>query len=201
MGDSGFVILQPGKIAFRSEAQTHAFNTPYQMSKLTRQMQAQRAIFGSSSAISEGPSAANVTNHTLRHGDVVIFATDGLWDNLSAMDVLHLVTQVMQTSGHWLGSNGEQTNKASSVSQSLRKITDIRSQPPEADLPGQLAYAILRAAKIASLDRKRDSPFAKEVKRNFPGEDYRGGKVDDICVVALVAIQDGMEAGHIKAKL
>ena len=103
LGDSGFVILQPGKVAFKSEPQTHAFNTPYQLSKLTAQMEAQRAIFGGAQQISEQPSASDVTNHSLRNGDVVLFGSDGLWDNLNAMEVHDIVSSIMGKEGHWTG--------------------------------------------------------------------------------------------------
>ena len=41
LGDSAFLILGPGKVAYRSSIQTHAFNTPYQLSKVPAKMMAQ----------------------------------------------------------------------------------------------------------------------------------------------------------------
>ena len=70
LGDSGFVIIGPGKVTYRSEMQTHAFNTPYQMSKVPPRMQAQHAIFGGSTHFSETPQDADVTKHKVQHGDV-----------------------------------------------------------------------------------------------------------------------------------
>ena len=71
-------------------------------------------------------------------------------------------------------------------------------------LPGLLAAAVMREAKVAGLDRRREGPFAKEVKLHYPEEGYEGGKPDDIAVVVCIAV-DG-SAGHgeekpIKAKL
>ena len=63
LGDSGFVVIGPGKVTYRSEMQTHAFNTPYQMSKVPPRMQAQHAIFGGSTHFSETPQDADVTKH------------------------------------------------------------------------------------------------------------------------------------------
>ena len=55
----------------------------------------------------------------------------------------------------------------------------------------------MRNAKIAGLDTRRDGPFAKEVHKYFPNEEYHGGKPDDIAVIVALAIQDG----NPKAKL
>ncbi|GAB7352718.1 hypothetical protein MBLNU459_g3073t1 [Dothideomycetes sp. NU459] len=201
LGDSGFLILQPGKVAFKSPAQTHAFNTPYQLSKLTRRMQAQNAIFGKSAQISESPQQSDVTNHVAKHGDVLVFATDGVWDNLSAMDTLSIITPLMEKNGYWSGSGGATTTSQSSDSPSSEVVVNgnnLRPAPEDteaiqkvANLPAELAYAVMRAAKLASLDTRRDGPFAKEVQRYYPGENWHGGKVDDISVIVCLCVQDG----------
>jgi protein phosphatase PTC7 len=54
------------------------------------------------------------------------------------------------------------------------------------------------AAKQASVNTKRDGPFAKEVKKYYPHEGWHGGKVDDICVVIAIVSED---AAGIKSKL
>lgn len=181
------MILQPGKIAYKSEAQTHAFNTPYQLSKLTPKMQAQQRIFGGSAAISEEPKHSHVSNHELKTGDVIVLCSDGVLDNLSPMDILGVVSPIMEKAGYWTstGSPEAQVN-ASHLSDSLGSGASNKDEK----LPGLLAFAVHREAKLASLDTKRDGPFAKEVHRYYPGEDYHGGKVDDISVVICIAVQD-----------
>lgn len=160
-------------------------------------MQAQHAIFGGAQHFSETPKQADVTHHDLRHGDIVIFATDGVWDNLSAMDTLGIVQMLMEERKYWT------QNKASSEliadASLFRAISETVKPNDQADyLPGLIASAVMREAKLASMDMKRDGPFAKEVKKYYPGEDWHGGKVDDIAVVVCVAVQ---EEGAIKAKL
>ena len=64
----------------------------------------------------------------------------------------------------------------------------------------------MQEAKVAGLDRRRDGPFAKEVKMRYPQEGWEGGKPDDIAVVVCVAVQEGAsnakdESRPIKAKL
>lgn len=184
LGDSGFVILQPGKVAFKSHPQTHAFNTPYQLSKLTPRMRAQNAIFGNSAAISESPADADITTHQVSHGDVLVFASDGVWDNLSPMDTLNLVRPLMEKSGYWSASDVP--------GDALRpKAEDKELTNAVEAMPTDLAYAIMRAAKLAGMDTRRNGPFAKEVQRYYPGENWQGGKHDDVAVVVVIAVQDG----------
>jgi protein phosphatase PTC7 len=54
-----------------------------------------------------------------------------------------------------------------------------------------LAVGITGEAKAASVNTKIDGPFAKEVQRYYPHENWRGGKVDDICVVVAVVCEEG----------
>ncbi|KAI6966833.1 protein serine/threonine phosphatase 2C [Hortaea werneckii] len=205
--DSGFLILSPGKVAARSVAQTHAFNTPYQLSKIPPRMQAQHAIFGGSKQLSETPKDADVEHHQVGHGDIVLFATDGVWDNLSAQDVLQIVTKVMEEHGYWFRSHNfpgaEALLNASRISQIARSLSPERREEMENFLPALLAQAVMREAKVAGLDSRRNGPFAKEVNMYYPQEGWQGGKPDDIAVVVGIAVEDGQGDGEkpIKAKL
>ncbi|KAK3713528.1 Protein phosphatase 2C 7 [Vermiconidia calcicola] len=199
LGDSGYLIFGPGKVAYRSAVQTHAFNTPFQMSKVPPKMQAQHAIFGGSTHFSETPAQADVVRHKVRHGDVVVVATDGVWDNLSAQDTLSIVTRVMQEGGYW--STGDKETLLNNTS-----ISSIDVEEHEKYLPALVATAIMREAKMAGLDRKRNGPFAKEVNYHYPAEGWSGGKPDDIAVVVCVAVDGGVgkqeeEQPPVRAKL
>ena len=200
LGDSGLLIISPGKITFRSPPQTHAFNTPYQMSKLPAKLQAQHAIFGSTH-FSETPQDADVTTHKVSHGDIVLFATDGVWDNLSTQDTLRIITKVMEENGYWFRSEGAETRVNETM---VKEIPgQVTGKAQESYLPGLLAAAVMREAKVAGLDRRRQGPFAKEVKRVYPSEPWEGGKPDDIAVVVAVAVENGhlAENGPVRAKL
>lgn len=197
LGDSGFLVIGPGKVVVRSEMQTHAFNTPYQMSKVPPKMQAQYAIFGGSTHFSETPRDADVVKHQVQHGDIVLFATDGVWDNLSAQDVLGVVTKVMKEEGYWSAAGEETRLDEKKVRALPGKITE---KTQESYLPGLLASAVMREAKIAGLDRKRNGPFAREVKFYYPNEGWEGGKPDDIAVVVAIAVENG-DGDPVKAKL
>lgn len=189
LGDSGFMQLRLNAIHNLSEPQTHAFNTPYQLSVIPKQMQALNAAFGGEQ-LHDMPKDASVTKHSLRHGDVIIFATDGVWDNLSSQDILKVVSRLMIGSGAW-----ENTEDGIRVGERLFAFT--RSSIPESNSRGVsslqsfLSVGIAGEAKAASVNRKVDGPFAREVHKYFPEEDWRGGKVDDICVVVAVVVEQG----------
>jgi protein phosphatase PTC7 len=59
-------------------------------------------------------------------------------------------------------------------------------------LQGAIAAAVAGEAKTQSLNARRDGPFAKEVQRFYPEDNFHGGKVDDICVIALIPVEDGL---------
>lgn len=186
LGDSGFVQLRPNKVYYASKPQTHAFNTPYQMSLLHPKLLARAIAFGHKH-LSDEPRDANVTDHTVHHGDVLVFATDGVWDNLSSAEVLKLVSRYMIGYHGWVASND-----GLGASEELNTLTTAGgiAKEQENTLQAMLAVAIAGEAKAASENTRRDGPFAKEVQKYYPQEKWRGGKVDDICVVVAIVVQD-----------
>ena len=197
LGDSGFLQLRRGAVHEYSNPQTHAFNTPYQLSVVPPRILAQSAIFGGA-PLSDQPSQSDQVQHQLRPGDVLVLATDGVWDNLNVSDVLEIVCRYMKKYGAWEESSSEGLVIGEGIA-SLVKPGNIGGQKvPNRTLQGVLAGAIAGEAKSASTNTRRDGPFAKEVQKFYPQENYRGGKVDDICVVVLVSIQ---APEHPKAKL
>ncbi|KAH0565271.1 hypothetical protein GP486_001336 [Trichoglossum hirsutum] len=186
LGDSGFVHLRSNAVHHFSSPQTHAFNTPYQLSIISAKLLAQTAAYGGT-YFHDSPNDAIVSNHTLRHGDVLVFGSDGVWDNLSAHDTLRIVSQRMIEKGAW-----ESGNSGVAVGEGLERLTDQgeSSEGRHLTLQSTLAVAVAAHAKVASLNTKIDGPFAKEVHRLYPEETYHGGKVDDICVVVLLVLED-----------
>ena len=123
----------------------------------------------------------------MRHGDVLVFATDGVWDNLSSIDVLRIASRHMTAFHAWqVGEKGLE------VSDHIRNLTIEGGIPKEYEntLQTLLAVTITGEAKLASSDARRDGPFAKEIKKFYPNEDYHGGKVDDICVVVAIVVEE-----------
>ncbi|KAK9844187.1 hypothetical protein WJX81_007473 [Elliptochloris bilobata] len=68
LGDSGFWVLRGRHVVHRSPQQQHAFNWPFQL--------------GSPGSRSDTPSSADLSTVEVAAGDVVVAATDGVWDNV-----------------------------------------------------------------------------------------------------------------------
>ncbi|KAF2869253.1 phosphatase 2C-like domain-containing protein [Massariosphaeria phaeospora] len=186
LGDSGFMHLGLNAVRHFTQPQTHAFNTPYQLSKTPKRMQVQMAVFGGTASLSDPPKGSNVSHHQVRHGDVLVFATDGVWDNLSPQDALGIVSRNMVDLGAWVERDG-----ALEVSPELHKLVQADSdrKANSSSLQAKLSTAIAKEAKETSLNIQRDGPFAKEVQKHYPNERWRGGKPDDIAALVVVVVQ------------
>ncbi|KKA30814.1 hypothetical protein TD95_003659 [Thielaviopsis punctulata] len=192
LGDSGYIHLRLGAVHAFSEAQQHGFNTPYQLSVVPPSMAARMATYGGAH-LSDLPRNADVSRHEMRSGDVLVFASDGVWDNMFNEDILKIVSKMMMASGAWFaGPDG-----AMAVSPSIGELTKL-PEPREGQildsrstLQSLVASRIALTAKSNSVEKRRDSPFAQAVRRARKGQQWLGGKVDDIMVVVLIASQDG----------
>ncbi|KAL8679997.1 MAG: hypothetical protein Q9186_003763 [Xanthomendoza sp. 1 TL-2023] len=184
LGDSGFVQFRLNAVHHSSNPQTHAFNTPFQLSIIPPKILARSRIFGSM-PLRDFPRDASVTSHEVRHGDVLVFATDGVWDNLSSNELLQIVSRHMAGFQAWQASD-----KGTMVGKELGILTTEGGIPKEKEntLQTLLAVAIAGEAKAASQNSRRDGPFAREVQKFYPHEEFHGGKVDDICVVVVVVV-------------
>lgn len=214
LGDSGSVLLRRAAVHHYSIPQTHGFNTPYQLSIIPPRMRAQASTFGGA-YLEDFPRDASVTNVQMQHGDVLILATDGVFDNLNNQDILKVVTSRMILTGAWTAAPDVAVNVSEhlaaltvpgglaeafhppSSSEFTRDDHDDLSKRLESTLTLQslLAASVAGEAKLASVDFRRDGPFAKEAQRYYPGDYYRGGKVDDICALILVAVDESLVAG------
>ncbi|OAA38635.1 5-azacytidine resistance protein azr1 [Metarhizium rileyi] len=202
LGDSGFLQLRLNAVNAYSEPQTHAFNTPFQLSLIPPSIAARMAAFGGAQ-LSDSPRDADVSQHYVRHGDVLLFATDGVLDNLFNHDILKITSRIMVSSGAWQRTPAGGVRVADSID-SLTKPASLagdesnrkRSRP--ITLQSLLATELVGAAKAASINTKFDGPFAKEVQKYYPQEQWHGGKVDDICVVVAVVSED---SGGSRSKL
>ena len=77
LGDSGLALLRGGQLLFKSPPQQHQFNFPYQIG----------AYRGGDS-----PLDAKLYKAGIQAGDVLVVATDGLWDNVFPEEVTSIVT-------------------------------------------------------------------------------------------------------------
>lgn len=131
LGDSSYLIARPKSIGnfellTKSEEQCHSFNFPYQVG-----------------TNGDDPNNAIISKHIVKEYDVIVAATDGLWDNLDSDEIL------------------QEINKLSSQENSININTSLLSE------------IISKKAEIYSYDRKHLSPFAKKARqykyKNFIG--------------------------------
>ncbi|KAF6725946.1 Protein phosphatase PTC7-like [Oryzias melastigma] len=74
LGDSGFLVVRGGEVVHRSDEQQHYFNTPFQLSI---------APPGTEGVVlSDSPEAADNSSFDVQLGDIILTATDGLFDNM-----------------------------------------------------------------------------------------------------------------------
>ncbi|KAH7421537.1 hypothetical protein KP509_13G062800 [Ceratopteris richardii] len=76
IGDSGFIVVRDGKVLTKSKPMQHGFNFPYQI-----------GIDG------DDPYDAEEFQVKVASGDVVVLATDGVFDNLYEREIVDLVNQ------------------------------------------------------------------------------------------------------------
>ena len=104
LGDSGFMILREREgssqlsAVFKTTEQQHSFNCPYQLAKLPQQSDFPKLLKkGLSSLVSvlkranktcqDSPYDCNSETVSLRPGDIIIGASDGLFDNLYEQEI------------------------------------------------------------------------------------------------------------------
>lgn len=83
IGDSGFMVVRGGTVVCRSVEQQHHFNTPYQLSAPPPG----HAL----NVLSDGPESADTLEFRTEPGDVLLLATDGVYDNVPE----HLLLEVL----------------------------------------------------------------------------------------------------------
>jgi len=74
IGDSGFLVVRQGEVVHRSQEQQHYFNTPFQLSLPPTHLQSQ--------VLSDRPESADSYEFSVEDGDVILLATDGIFDNV-----------------------------------------------------------------------------------------------------------------------
>jgi len=155
LGDSGLLLLRPAlrtppgldrpvsfpRVVFRSSDQTHYFNCPYQLC---------------SSGLP--PDEPDLIRIRVSPGDLLVAATDGVFDNLFDHQVQAIVARHL--GGAW------------------RNLEPVAPQLPS------LAVSIAKQAqRIGQQEDNKDiiTPFA--LSAHSEGLSFRGGKLDDTTVV------------------
>lgn len=187
VGDSRLVVYRKGHLVFSTKHQEHSFNHPYQI--------------GSNSF--EDLRKAHLFDFKLRQGDIVILATDGLWDNVFIKDISNIVTKHEATF-----DRDSSKLKFEATWRFQKRFTYKRlleEQPKEEhDRSGKklidLALDIAGQASCNARSHTVQCPFqvkAQQAKQHVSN----GGKLDDISVVvALVAGSSRRYRAKLEAK-
>lgn len=77
LGDSGFLVIRNGCVIYKTKEQQHYFNCPYQI--------------GSSRDVPE--DAQKIVFDDLQSGDIIVAATDGVFDNLFTNAIVKIVNE------------------------------------------------------------------------------------------------------------
>jgi len=88
IGDSGFLVVRQGEVVHRSHEQQHYFNTPFQLSLPPAELR--------SEVLSDQPESADQYEFSVEDGDVILMATDGIFDNVPD----RLLIEAMDTVQH-----------------------------------------------------------------------------------------------------
>mmetsp|Transcript_23682 Transcript_23682/g.23570 ORF Transcript_23682/g.23570 Transcript_23682/m.23570 type:complete len:150 (-) Transcript_23682:15-464(-) len=121
MGDSSYMILRPhdprapyklNKI-YRSSEQQHYFNCPYQCGPTK-----------------DHPYKGVDEVHNIKHNDIVIAATDGIWDNVFDDQIISVIKEEVNNDGN--------LNDPQKASQKIAKIAFDQSHDKEFESPFQI---------------------------------------------------------------
>ncbi|KAM9901852.1 hypothetical protein OXX79_004288 [Metschnikowia pulcherrima] len=86
LGDSWCGVFRGGKLVEETQFQTHNFNTPYQLAKIPKHI-LQEAEKQGKRYIIDSPNMCDEYVWNLSKDDVVVFATDGVTDNVVPQDI------------------------------------------------------------------------------------------------------------------
>ncbi|XP_048411619.1 protein phosphatase PTC7 homolog isoform X2 [Stegostoma tigrinum] len=89
LGDSGFLVVRGGEVVHRSDEQQHYFNTPFQLS--IAPPEAEGVV------LNDSPDAADSTSIDVQLGDIILTATDGLFDNMPDYMILQELKKLKKT--------------------------------------------------------------------------------------------------------
>jgi len=81
LGDSGFIIVRNGRVVYKTREQQHYWNCPFQLG----------------SSRDSPDDAARIFVDNVQDGDVLVLATDGVFDNLFAEAIGQLVQSMSQS--------------------------------------------------------------------------------------------------------
>lgn len=164
LGDSGFLLVRRERrrleIVAQSKEQHHRWNCPFQLTRLPPSLAQRFPGFAKDTA-----ADCETYDITLHDGDLLIFFSDGLRDNLHDHEILHIAECALPPA-----------------------VSELVGLPSCKTAPESIAQALALAAYERSCDPRARVPFASYCREH--GYDFDGGKEDDITVVVAWVARD-----------
>lgn len=188
VGDSGLMVVRNSRVIYRSKPTHRGFNHPFQLSHAD-----------SNDLVDVRPVSVNV-----RAGDVIIYGTDGLWDNVFERNISRAVTNHHErlkaiTRTEIVGCNIESGLMERENYPATKRFKQFILEHETQHTAGnnttansmalsleELAFELGEMACFGACSETQTSPFEREAKR--AGEVHRGGKIDDVTIVVAVII-------------
>ncbi len=124
VGDSGFIIIREGQMVQSRQITIHSFNFPFQLGQ------------GSP----DRPEDGLIDSFELKPEDIIIMATDGLWDNLFEEQVVELAV-----------GESDVSKLAKNIAEEARfAATEPGRKTPWSDVGGKLDDISIIAARMVS---------------------------------------------------
>lgn len=153
------------RVAFVSQQQLHSFNHPYQLGWIGEEVTEKTSF--------KMARDSCTTSVHLRRGDIIIMATDGLFDNVDVDDIAKVGLEWEQKCGFIRGGDIAAREQRWAMGNSLT-LQSFEHTP-------DLAAKLCQLARERSLDSATDSPFAILAKENDIM--WSGGMPDDCTVI------------------
>jgi len=120
LGDSGFIVARRGAIAARSAPLQHFFDCPFQFGAYPEYVEA-----------TDTAEQADAYDIAVEPGDVIVAASDGLWDNAFDKEILGLLPR----------DPSEVEDAASRIAALARRhAADAKFSPPEKRMPASFSH-------------------------------------------------------------
>mmetsp|Transcript_3396 Transcript_3396/g.9476 ORF Transcript_3396/g.9476 Transcript_3396/m.9476 type:complete len:688 (-) Transcript_3396:344-2407(-) len=170
------------RVAFISQQQLHSFNHPYQLGWTGEELSK-----NDKTSFKTAHDSCTTSIH-VRRGDIIIMATDGLFDNVDVDDIAKIALKWEQSVGLIRGGDVAERDKRWAQGNSLTLQSSQRVR--------DLARKLCDTAREASLDNTKDSPFALLAKDNDIM--WSGGMPDDCTVIVahVVGQAAAVDAGN-----
>lgn len=181
LGDSGIVVIRNNQIIFKSESMQHNFNAPYQLSLIPEEflklMESRGENLGK--LFGDSPLDSKSSEIELQNGDIIIVASDGVFDNVHLPHLISLLN--MMKINEKLVMPEENNNQAQTPADTNSHLTPEFQEHVRQEL-AKAATTIVAFARENAYNSKYLSPFCLEAQK-FGFKNMVGGKVDDISLV------------------